>query len=194
MDNNLRTLNINLTSEKLRQIAFASTDALGSADEALDSLAAYARLKSLESIIDAQLKALEKRLESAAKAHKELNLCAQAEFTGINAAGQPEKKSIVVTIGETASSKDEILADALRADLGVSDAIVDDTADTITFRVPKAARALVKDLQVVPINDRAVKREIALGNIDPKYVITKTKTNYGATATINTLNTIKEAN
>lgn len=192
MDNNLTSLNINeLTSEKLRQIAFASTDALGSADEARNSLAAYAKLKSLESIINAQLKPLEKRLANAAKAHPDINISAQAEFTGLNTAGQPEKKSIVVTIGEMTTSTDEILADILRADFGVGDAKIDEVTDTLSFHVPKNARPLLKDIQVLPINDRAIKREIACGRLDPKYVLTHPKTTYGTTATINT---IKEAN
>jgi len=184
---NLISLNLDLAADKIRQVAFANTDALASPEETLNSLTVYAKLKSLENIVSDQLKALEKRLNNAAAQHKGAAVTAQAEFIGFDAAGHPTPKSIVVTVGEMATSKDEILADALRADLGVSDAIVDDVTDTITFRVPKKAKALVKDLQVVPINDRAVKREIALGNIDPKYVITKTKTNYGATATINTV-------
>ena len=184
----LTILNINdMNSERLRQISFATTDALGSSTDAIDSLAAYAKLKTLESLIDAQLKSLEKRLESAAKKHKGASLTAQAEFTGLDAVGNLEKKTIIVSVGENAVTKDEILADALRAALGVSDAIVDDVTDTVSFHIPKQARALVKDMQVVPVNDRAVKREIALGNIDPKYVLTKSKTIYGATATINTV-------
>lgn len=191
----LTILNINdMNSERLRQISFATTDALGSSTDAIDSLAAYAKLKTLESLIDAQLKSLEKRLESAAKKHKGASLTAQAEFTGLDAVGNLEKKTIIVSVGENAVTKDEILADALRADLGVSDAIVDDVTDTVSFHIPKQAKALVKEMQVVPINDRAVKRQVALGHLDAKYVVTQTKTTYGASATIKILNTIKEAN
>lgn len=184
---NLISLNLDLAADKIRQVAFSNTDALASPEETLNSLTVYAKLKSLENIVADQLKALEKRLNNAAQQHKDATLTAQAEFIGFDAAGHPTPKSIVVTIGEMVTYKDEILADTLRADFGVGDAKVDDVTDTVSFHVPKNARPLLKDIQVLPINDRAIKREIACGHLDPKYVLTHPKTIYGATATINTV-------
>lgn len=187
---------INLTSldaEQLRKIAFDTIDPLGTQEDAVRTLTAYARLKSLESLIDAQLKMLDKRLEAAAKKHKGASWSVEGVFKGLDAKGGIEEKTVTVNLGETNVAKEEILADMLRSDLGVSDAIVDDATDTVTFHIPKGARSLMKDMNVVPINDRAVKREISLGNIDGKYVVVKTKPIYGANTTIST-NSIKEAN
>ena len=185
---------INLTSldaEQLRKIAFDTIDPLGTQEDAVRTLTAYARLKSLESLIDAQLKTLDKRLEAAAKKHKGASWSVEGTFKGLDAKGGIEEKTVTVDLGEHMVSKDEILVDMLRSDLGVSDAKVDDVADTITFHIPKGAKPYIKDMKVAPINDKAVKGAVAVGRLDGKYIRSTPRPTYNANTTINS---IKEAN
>ena len=174
-----------INAAEARAIALSTADPLETPESTAKAMLAYARLKVTAAILQHQLSELEARLAAANEQHSNISLSARALFQEADATGQLQTKALDMELGSYITTTEKIQSDAFRADFGVTTdegRYVEATED-LTYHVPKAARPYLKN-QVLAVNDRAIKKAIALGQLDPKYNLKTDIQKYGIRSTI----------